>query len=482
MLEASAHKQLKQIIQRNSSFWPNHLTLSRLVARSLRREDRTLIQLDPACQDLWWLGLLFPLCLAGIRVVMVLSDVQRRRLENVELPRLKEEGFPLSCWEGKEPPTGNQLWLLNVYEFIDIYTNSNDLQSRQLIIPEADRFSFRLRDAMALSITQKDWERLMRAHPSSYSTLINLYEELTNYLFAHSTRITGQIRLDESTTLPIKDFIRLLSPLPSPWLELVSLQSHSWASWAELDHSSLQWTWRLEPLEPINHLAEFLEDKPFIFISATGSNTFFQNEINSAKLPLNVVATLSEPISQEPLSLFVPFRQPFPNTEIYKDHILQQSRRLILGRLGITVILLNDHQLCRQLTSQLAAEFGTRVVHETTALESNGVVSCSWQWWLNHHSQLPLPEQLIIALLPISSLEEPLTAARVAAMKRNGRDWFRDFLLPEALSLFPPALAPMRLNNGRVAILDGRLRGRSWGKQVFDVMEPWSPLHRLLPD
>ena len=33
-----------------------------------------------------------------------------------------------------------------------------------------------------------------------------------------------------------------------------------------------------------------------------------------------------------------------------------------------------------------------------------------------------------------------------------------------------------------MAILDGRLRGRSWGDQVLNRLEPWIPLQRLLPE
>jgi ATP-dependent DNA helicase DinG len=31
-------------------------------------------------------------------------------------------------------------------------------------------------------------------------------------------------------------------------------------------------------------------------------------------------------------------------------------------------------------------------------------------------------------------------------------------------------------------VLDGRLRGRSWGQRVLEALEPWEPLERLLPD
>ena len=62
------------------------------------------------------------------------------------------------------------------------------------------------------------------------------------------------------------------------------------------------------------------------------------------------------------------------------------------------------------------------------------MICCSWGWWLEHQQRLPLPGQLVAATLPIASLEDPLTAARVAALRLRGRDWFRELLLPEALS------------------------------------------------
>jgi ATP-dependent DNA helicase DinG len=129
----------------------------------------------------------------------------------------------------------------------------------------------------------------------------------------------------------------------------------------------------------------------------------------------------------------------------------------------------------------LAAEFGSRVTEHCTAPESNGVICASWSWWLDHQPRLPLPCQVIVALLPLPSLEDPLTAARVARLRLQGRDWFRELLLPAALQRLRRGLACLRRCGGRAAVLDGRLRARAWGRQVFRAMEPTVPLNRLLP-
>ena len=110
MLEAQAHHQIKTLLRQEESDWPHHLTLSRLVARSLRRRDTTLVQLPPSSSERWWLGLLVPLCLAPEAGALVLTAPQRRRLLQLELPRLRNQGLRLPCWQGPTPPEGCLLY------------------------------------------------------------------------------------------------------------------------------------------------------------------------------------------------------------------------------------------------------------------------------------------------------------------------------------------------------------------------------------
>ncbi|MFO0032958.1 MAG: helicase, partial [Cyanobacteriota bacterium] len=65
MLEASAHLHLKALLRsEGGARWPHHLTLSRLVARSLRRSDHTLVCLTPGMEASWWPSLLVPMALS----------------------------------------------------------------------------------------------------------------------------------------------------------------------------------------------------------------------------------------------------------------------------------------------------------------------------------------------------------------------------------------------------------------------------------
>lgn len=482
MLEARAHQQLKTLLQHDRVAWPHHLTLSRLIARGLRRGDRALIQLTPGSEDHWWLGLLVPLCLQRQDCVLVLEEEQRQRLLQVERPRLGAAGLQLPCWQGPEAPSGDQLWLLTTGELVQAHRRGQLAEHHLLLIPEAHQLSRRLRRALALTLETRDWEHLRQAHPNADAALLDLHERLSRQLFRQATRRDATVRLEGGRLQTLRDLLSLLSPLPQPWAAVLEAEAGHWASWASLDHRLLLWSWHMQLLEPFEQLNGLLQQRPAILISSGGEADPLPTELNRAGFEAEVIVHLREPTLLEPVPLFAPRRQPLPNTEVFAQHLLEQSRRLILGRTGLTVILLDDTRLRRGLTSELSAEFGSRVIEEHTAPEVNGVICCHWEWWLQHQAQLPAPEQLIIGLLPIASLEQPLTAARVEAFKRQGRDWFRELLLPEALSLLAPAVAPLRRSGGRLAVLDGRVRGRSWGEQVFAALQPWTPLQRLLPD
>jgi len=481
MLEARAHKHLKNLLQVAACPWPHSLTLSRLVARTLRRRDSSLIQIEGSNQDCWWLALLVPLCLEPTNAVLILTESQRHRLLKVELPRLQEEGLRLSFWQGSQPAPQGHVWLIDHLALVNAFYQGS-LKSKHLIIPEAELLSERLRKALALEIKSKDWEKLRHSCPFADFDLLQLYERLTRRIFINATRVDAQVRIDSGEIVAVKDLLGSEFNIIFPWADWFGFDSNSWATWAELDHKKLQWNWNLQLLEPLNNLQGLLTNQPVLLLSGGGQNSLLCSQLESIDCQLNVKVKLGGNLLQEPISLFAPRSQPLPNTEFYAQHLLDQCRRLILGLKGITILLIDDEQLRLQLTSELASEFGRRVVHENIHPKSNGVVSCRCSWWLSSQNELPLPAQLIVGVLPFATLEEPLIAARVDALKREGRDWFRELLLPEALRSFSQAVAPLRINRGRLAILDGRVRSRSWGEHFYRALEPWTSLQRLLPD
>ena len=52
----------------------------------------------------------------------------------------------------------------------------------------------------------------------------------------------------------------------------------------------------------------------------------------------------------------------------------------------------------------------------------------------------------------------------------------------QALQRLQLAVAGVRRDSGRLAVLDGRMRRRGWGRTVLQALEPWVALTRLRPD
>jgi ATP-dependent DNA helicase DinG len=487
MLEARAHQQLKALLQREGgSRWPHHLTLSRLVARSLRRGDHTLLRLAPGTDPSWWIGLLVPLALSEAPLALVVSEELRCRLLQVECPRLQAAGLDLPCWQGPVAPDSARLWLLNHAELLQAW-RQGQLGDRQLVIPQAERLAGQLREAMGLCLTPRDWETLRRAQPAASASLMRLHQRLSARILCHPRPEPQTVALAPEEEAPLRQLLQLLTPLPAPWDRWLLACPPGWTSWAQVDPVQLQWQLHCQPLEPLRELAGLLEGRGAVLAGELGTGERIGRDSSPLSSDLGflprVSVELGDPPLSDPLPLYAPLRQPMPNSPVFARHLLDQCRRLVLGQARLSVVLLDDPQLRRQLASGLAAEFGSRVDQETTAPEENGVLCCSWSWWLEHQARLPQPGQIVVALLPIASLEDPLTAARVTALRQQGRDWFRELLLPEALNRLQRGLAGLRRQEGgRLAVLDGRLRGRSWGRQVVKALEPALPLTRLLPN
>ena len=482
MLEASAHRHLKELLrQEGAERWPHHLTLSRLVARSLRRQDHTLIRLSPGTDPSWWISLLVPLALSDSPLALVVGEQRRQRLLQVEWPRLEAIGLQLPCWQGPAAPAEARLWLLDPAELVQAW-QQGQLGERQVVVPELESLESNLRQALSLTLTTADWERLCRSHPPLRSSLLNLHGRLGQLLLQHPRAGRQPVPVAAEEEAPLRHLLPLMQPLPAPWQAWLEAADPHWTTWAQVDPALLSWQLMRQPLDPLACLRGWLQERGAVMVGELAGGGRQGPALRTPPgLRPQVSVSLGDPPLSDALPLYAPLRQPLPNSPHYPEHLLEQARRLVLGQAGLTVVLVDDQALRHRLASELAAEFGSRVIDESTAPESNGVLCSSWSWWLEHQERLPLPGQVVVALLPIASLEDPLTAARVQALRLQGGDWFRELLLPEALTRLQRGLAGLRRQGGRLAVLDGRLRSRSWGRQVFAALEPWVLLTRLLP-
>ena len=117
-----------------------------------------------------------------------------------------------------------------------------------------------------------------------------------------------------------------------------------------------------------------------------------------------------------------------------------------------------------KVATKLASIHGKRVLLETIPSLNNEILFASYIWWINNSYCIKSPEQIIIPLLPIPSIEDPINALTVSHNRNLSKDWFREFLLPEAMQKLERSISPLRKNAGKLIILDGRAHKRKWGR------------------
>jgi ATP-dependent DNA helicase DinG len=224
-------------------------------------------------------------------------------------------------------------------------------------------------------------------------------------------------------------------------------------------------------------LAQVWQQQPVVLIGAALDQDS-KAEVFRQRIGLDDLTCLkfSPPRQSEALRLYLPDHLPLPNTPEFQEHLQAEIRRLLVwvkaSRQGPTVILVNDLPLKGQLAAALAAEFGSRVQLEQPLLEANTILVSSWHFWQQHQLVLPVPDLLIVATLPLPSLENPLVAGRVAFHKRRRQDWFRLYLFPTAMAELERVIGPVRINQGMVALLDSRIHHRSYGRQILAALGP----------
>jgi ATP-dependent DNA helicase DinG len=182
------------------------------------------------------------------------------------------------------------------------------------------------------------------------------------------------------------------------------------------------------------------------------------------------------------IQLYLPKRLPMPNTPQFQPALFSQLRTLLCiseAVTGLTVILVEDVPLKQRVGAIFASEFGSRVRVEKTAVPENGILVTGWKFWRDYQALLGPPLMLIIATLPLPSLENPLVAGRVADYKQKRLDWFRLYLLPEALRELQRATASLRESQGVVALLDSRVIHRSYGHQILTALSPYARIDYL---
>lgn len=494
MIEVEVHHLLRNVLKsQGEATWPHHLTMARLVARALRLGRNALIQtgIPPSYRHhSYRLSYWIPLLVWHQPAIVVapdsiLTELQRLNLSEWINPEtlnhpdliadkliLRGESWPKEDFRGVLLTTP-QAWLSACF-------NRQNPSSQRIVtvIDGVDDLETWTRETLTVSLHPQDWNDLMQQHPEHRDMIRDTRVQLTRILFQHPPNPYQCYLLD----LPEQEMLEQLYQL-NPDSVLIQWQKfwQRWQlpeqlKWAVVERTSGTFSLFCSPVDVASELKPLWPQQPVVLIGGAldldKTAPIFRQSVGLGE----ITGVKFTPDRQNQLiQLYIPSGLPLPNTPQYQTALIQEIYTLLCMSLsvqGLSVLLIGDVPLKAQVSTAMAAEFGSRVQVETTDLPENGVLVTGWEFWRQSQGDLPSPHLLVIATLPIPSLEDPLVAGQVAYYKQRRLDWFRFYLLPTALSELQRAVAPVRQSQGVVALFDSRVLHRSYGEQVFTALSP----------
>lgn len=487
-IEVTTHITFRDLLRHQAEIvdWNHHLTMSRLVARALRLSKSALIQTGVAthrAEGKYRLSYLIPALLWPEAVTIAIPTAIRARLIHTELPQIQQwlgTSKPVYC--GDTPPAAEfkGLWITDPQSWLSQQLNGSDLVgSNPIAIDGADDLEDWAQELLTVKINSQDWDNLRLSQlPTLGAQIIDLKIALTSALWQRPVNPYNCYLLDAENRLAIESLSKTIGPdLPSNWQKFYrEFSKPDRLVWAQIDRTQGSITLAITPIDLVAELTPIWKRQPSILItSAVDLNAkaigyrqeLGLGEITSVKFPLDRQA--------DSFKLYIPRWMPMPNTSKFQPVLVDEIKHLlhlINGRPKFVVILIKDTPLKAQVAATLAAEWGTRVQVDRADLNESNILVSGWEFWQQHQDDLPTPELMIIATLPIPSLEDPLVAAKVNFYKQQKQDWFRLYLLPTGLRILHRAIAPMRSSQGIVAIFDNRIDRRIYGQQVLASLNP----------
>ncbi|GAB4115389.1 MAG: ATP-dependent DNA helicase [Sideroxydans sp.] len=263
--------------------------------------------------------------------------------------------------------------------------------------------------------------------------------------------------------------------------------------WLEVFHHSLQLN--TTPLSIADIFARQLGGHPraWIFTSATlavkQNFSHYQTEMGLMEAR---TACWDSPFNYpEQALLYVPNGLPEPNSEGYTDAMVQAALPLIEASKGRAFLLFTSLRAMQRAYEILQAEFDRKNLKYPLLIQGEGsrnellarfrthgnaVLLGSQSFWEGVDVRGEALSLVVIDKLPFAPPDDPVLAARIAELNRQGRNAFMEFQLPRAIiSLKQGAGRLIRDENDRgvLMICDPRLISKQYGKRIWQSLPPF---------
>ena len=189
--------------------------------------------------------------------------------------------------------------------------------------------------------------------------------------------------------------------------------------------------------------------------------------------------------------LFVPQNLPQPNSLGYTDAVIDCALPIIEAAGGRTFFLCTTLRAVKRAAERLADEFKARGLNfplfvqgergRTELLDQfraagNGVLIGSQSFWEGVDVRGDALSLVIIDKLPFAPPDDPVLAARIEVMEKQGKNGFMHHSLPEAIINLKQGAGRLIRDEGDRGVLmicDPRLISKPYGRRIWQSLPPF---------
>ena len=480
MLEILSHQYLKRFIRSHHTDWDHIYSFGRIISKCLQTNDNYLINSEIFSTNNWVSALLISLFLFEENSTFVLSQEKIEYLKKNYLMDLESLGFDFILENDQIIFSNHRVYFVTLENLLD---DLNIFKSRnhRIILSGIENIKEDLKNHFRISLFKRNWIHNVEKSLFIEQKIIDTYNSLKEKFFLRKTMGNSYIFLDQEELNFLSKFFYENASYSDDFLKVSNALSEGWACWVTLDDINFEWNFYLEPIDLLSLIKDFLINNKFVFLSALRKDNFFQKYLKKENIDIDLVINFKSNFNEKMILVYVPPRQMLPNNPMFTKETLNNCKKLIIFTKGLTLVLSDDVDLKLNLATALASTHGKRVLLETIPSHNNEILCASYIWWINNSYLIKSPEQIIIPLLPIPNMAEPINEIIVSHNKKFSKDWFREFLLPEAIEKLERSISPLRKNSGKLIILDGRANKRKWGRSILQSIQPSKQINYMLP-
>ncbi|UGQ49252.1 ATP-dependent DNA helicase [Massilia endophytica] len=263
--------------------------------------------------------------------------------------------------------------------------------------------------------------------------------------------------------------------------------------WVEAYTSSLQLHKTPLSIAPIFNSQREGVPRSWIFTSATlAVKNDFKHFSEQMGLTGEVARTWPSPFNYEQQGmLYVPQGLPDPNSLGYTDAVLDCALPIIEAAGGRTFLLCTTLRAVKRAAERLRDEFEKRGLRfplfvqgdrgRTELLDQfrkagNGVLIGSQSFWEGVDVRGDALSLVIIDKLPFAPPDDPVLAARIEVMERQGLNGFMHHTLPEAIINLKQGAGRLirdETDRGVLMLCDPRVISKPYGRRIWQSLPPF---------